>query len=46
MSGAGLSWGLCLTSAAFVTAAAIATALRAPALLQPQRIEGATQLGA
>ena len=46
---AGLSWGLCMTSAAFLTAAGIATALRAPAasvLLQPQRIEGAAQLDA
>ncbi len=46
---AGLSWGLCITSAAFLTAAGIATALRAPGqaeLFQAQGVEGAPQLGA
>jgi MFS family permease len=43
---AGLSWGLCLTSAAFLTAAAIATSLRTPELFQAQSVERPAQLEA
>jgi MFS family permease len=37
---AGLSWALCMTSAAFVAAALIATALRSPATEVPAMMEG------